>query len=93
MEVFFSLFWVMDSGGLMLVVRNLYFIGVKIIDIILVDWFLMFKNGINLDNYVGDIFGLLGGNFDFVLDNIISVGSVCSVNKFLVIQFIVVVNM
>jgi purine nucleoside permease len=80
-EVLPSLPWVMDSGGLMPAVRNLYLTGVKIIDTILADWSSTFKNGINPDNYVGDIFGSLGGNPDFVPDNTISAGSACSANK------------
>jgi purine nucleoside permease len=52
--------WVMDSGGLVPAVRNLYKTGVKIIDGIMADWSLRFEQGIKPDNYIGDIFGSRG---------------------------------
>ncbi|KAM0433500.1 hypothetical protein ACHAPT_004380 [Fusarium lateritium] len=73
--------WVMDSGGLVPVVRNLYNTGVKIIDAILGEWSSKFEHGIKPDNYIGDIFGSLGGKPDFVPDGIGNSGSACSANK------------
>lgn len=73
--------WVMDSGGLVPAVRNLYNTGVKIIEAILAGWSSKFERGIKPDNYVGDIFGSLGGQPDFVPDGIGNFGTACSANK------------
>ncbi|KAI9157909.1 purine nucleoside permease [Paramyrothecium foliicola] len=74
-DVFPQLPWAMDNGGLQPSVRNLYTTGVKIIDGILADWDSQFEQGIQPDNYIGDIFGSLGGKPDFVPDGIDSTGS------------------
>ncbi|OAQ60210.2 purine nucleoside permease [Pochonia chlamydosporia 170] len=73
--------WIMDSGGLEPAVRNLYNTGVKIIDAILARWTSKFEQGIRPDNYIGDIFGSLGGKPDFVPDGIGKSGTACSANK------------
>ncbi|UPK93591.1 hypothetical protein LCI18_004526 [Fusarium solani-melongenae] len=73
--------WVMDSGGLVPAVRNLYNTGVKIIDTVLDEWTSKFEHGIKPENYIGDIFGSLGGKPDFVPDGIGNSGSACSANK------------
>ncbi|KAK2594409.1 hypothetical protein QQS21_007863 [Conoideocrella luteorostrata] len=70
--------WAMDSGGLGPAVRNLHSTGVKIIETILTDWHYKFEQGIKPDNYVGDIFGSLGGKPGFVPDGVGSSGSACS---------------
>jgi hypothetical protein len=59
---------------------NLYSTGVKIVDAILAGWTPRFEQGIRPDNYIGDIFGSLGGKPDFVPDDI-GTGSACSANK------------
>ena len=73
--------WVMDSGGLVPALRNLYNTGVKTVDGILADWSLKFEEGIKPDNYVGDIFGSLGGKPDFASSDLGNSGSECSANK------------
>ncbi|KFY89623.1 hypothetical protein V500_05583 [Pseudogymnoascus sp. VKM F-4518 (FW-2643)] len=73
--------WIMDSGGLEPAVRNLYSTGVKIIDAIVTGWTSKFELGIQPDNYIGDIFGSLGGKPNFVPDGVGYSGSACSANK------------
>ncbi|QPC73105.1 hypothetical protein HYE68_003857 [Fusarium pseudograminearum] len=75
--------WIMDSGGLRPALRNLYKSGVQIIDGILSQWSSNFEHGIKPDNYIGDIFGSLGGKPDFGPDDIGNSGSACSTNKLL----------
>ncbi|KAJ3574933.1 hypothetical protein NPX13_g4209 [Xylaria arbuscula] len=73
--------WVMDSGGLVTAVRNLYITGVKIIQAMLASWSSEFERGIKPDNYIGDIFGSLGGKPDYIPLEVDNSGSACSVNK------------
>ncbi|KAK3292368.1 purine nucleoside permease [Chaetomium fimeti] len=73
--------WVMDSGGLVPAVRNLYNTGVKIINGILAGWSKRFEEGIEPDNYIGDIFGSLGGTPGFAPGGLGNSGSACSANK------------
>lgn len=44
---------------------NIYLTGIKIIEGILGKWETVFEAGVNATNYVGDIFGTLGGTPDF----------------------------
>jgi len=57
--------FVMDLGGLQPAKRNLYHSGVKVIEGILKEWHEIFEGGILAKNYVGDVFGSLGGVPDF----------------------------
>ncbi|KAJ8133541.1 hypothetical protein O1611_g80 [Lasiodiplodia mahajangana] len=57
--------FVFDHGGFAPACRNLYLTGVKVVQGILNSWSEKFENGVQPDNYVGDIFGSLGGTPDF----------------------------
>ncbi|EPS98657.1 hypothetical protein FOMPIDRAFT_1031334 [Fomitopsis schrenkii] len=46
-------------------INNIYLAGIKIVEAIVNDWDKTFKAGIKPTNYVGDIFGSLGGTPDF----------------------------
>ncbi|TVY34643.1 Purine nucleoside permease [Lachnellula occidentalis] len=46
-------------------IENIYLAGVKVIEGILHGWLNRFEAGIKANNYVGDIFGTLGGTPDF----------------------------
>lgn len=54
-----------DSGGYELSLANIYNAGIKIVEGILKDWDCTFERGIEPSNYIGDIFGTLGGEPDF----------------------------
>jgi purine nucleoside permease len=56
-----------DPGGFEPAVQNIYIAGVKVVQGILDNWDkgLMFKNGVKPTNYIGNIFGSLGGEPDF----------------------------
>ncbi|QPC71149.1 hypothetical protein HYE68_001901 [Fusarium pseudograminearum] len=54
--------FVMDKGGLGPSTRNLYLTALKVIKGILEEWPTRFEAGIAPQNYIGDIFGSLGGN-------------------------------
>lgn len=71
----------MDCGGLTPALRNLYNTGVTIIDGILADWKSRFEQGIKPDNYIGDIFGSLGREPDWVPDGTGNSGSTRNANK------------
>ncbi len=58
--------FVMDQGVLYPAKRNLYLSGVKVVQGILEEWADTFEDGIEAKNYVGDVFGSLGGTPDFV---------------------------
>lgn len=60
--------WIMDSGGLQPALRNLHSTGVSIITGILTDWSCRYERGVKPDNYIGDIYGSLGGSPDFLQD-------------------------
>ncbi|KAL2841882.1 purine nucleoside permease [Aspergillus pseudoustus] len=60
-----SLPFVFDHGGFAPACRNLYLVGIKVVQGILDGWTTQFENGVKADNYVGDIFGSLGGRPDF----------------------------
>jgi purine nucleoside permease len=46
-------------------VLNLHLAGVKVVETIVTGWNATFERGIKATNYVGDIFGSLGGTPDF----------------------------
>ncbi|GAB7323613.1 hypothetical protein MBLNU13_g07103t2 [Cladosporium sp. NU13] len=46
-------------------IQNIYLAGIKVIEGILDGWNSTFASGVNASNYVGDIFGTLGGEADF----------------------------
>lgn len=54
------------SGGFPLSVVNIYNAGIKVVeDIVFNNWESVYANGITPTNYIGDIFGSLGGVPDF----------------------------
>ncbi|KAF5721615.1 putative purine nucleoside permease [Fusarium globosum] len=57
--------FVMDKGGLGPSTRNLYLTALKVIEGILEEWSNRFEAGIPAQNYIGDIFGSLGGTPGF----------------------------
>ena len=59
-----NLFWA-DQGGFDPAIQNIYLAGVKVVEGILGAWNTTFEKGINATNYIGDIFGSLGGTPDF----------------------------
>ncbi|KAF2136464.1 uncharacterized protein K452DRAFT_259059 [Aplosporella prunicola CBS 121167] len=54
-----------DQGGFEPAVQNIYLAGVKIVEGILDGWNSTFASGVKATNYLGDIFGTLGGQPDF----------------------------
>lgn len=54
-----------DVGGFEPSIQNIYLAGVKIVEGILGSWNSTFKAGVKAENYLGDIFGTLGGEPDF----------------------------
>jgi len=60
----FNLFYA-DQGGFEPAIQNIYLAGVKVVMGILEGWEGVFCGGIKAGNYVGDIFGSLGGKPDF----------------------------
>ncbi|KAK6540583.1 hypothetical protein TWF694_009372 [Orbilia ellipsospora] len=56
----------MDRGGVAPATRNLYLTGVKIAFGIVKEWEKHFDGGIETKNYVGDVFGSLGREPDFI---------------------------
>jgi Purine nucleoside permease (NUP) len=60
----YNLFYA-DQGGFLPAVRNIYLAGIKVVMGILDGWDETFAAGIPADNYIGDIFGTLGGTPDF----------------------------
>ncbi|KAH7032378.1 putative purine nucleoside permease [Macrophomina phaseolina] len=54
-----------DQGGFDPSIQNIYLAGVKVVEGILGGWNGTFKAGVKAENYVGDIFGTLGGEPDF----------------------------
>lgn len=53
------------QGGFLPSLKNLYLAGIQVIEGILHDWDSKFCHGIKANNYIGDIFGSLGGKRDF----------------------------
>ncbi|EPS93962.1 hypothetical protein FOMPIDRAFT_1026347 [Fomitopsis schrenkii] len=54
-----------NGGGYDAAVRNLYVAGIKVVEAILDGWDFIFAAGVQPHNYVGDIFGSLGGSPPF----------------------------
>jgi purine nucleoside permease len=52
-------------GGYQLAIENIYQAGIEIVRGILLGWENRFEEGIQADNYIGDVFGTLGGKPDF----------------------------
>lgn len=59
-----NLFWA-EEGAFEPAVQNIYIAGVKVVEGILGGWNSTFSKGVNASNYIGDIFGTLGGEPDF----------------------------
>lgn len=60
----FHLFWA-QQGGFLPSIQNIYIAGIKVVQGILNDWITTFGPGVKPQNYIGDIFGTLGGTPDF----------------------------
>lgn len=56
---------VLDQNGFLIAIDNIYNAGVAIATGILSNWECTFQTGIKPTNYIGDIFGSLGGQPDF----------------------------
>jgi hypothetical protein len=56
---------IMDQGGFTPAVDNIYNAGIEIVKGILSGWNTTFAAGVEATNYVGDIFGSLGGEPNF----------------------------
>ncbi|KAI8657278.1 hypothetical protein NCS57_01105800 [Fusarium keratoplasticum] len=54
-----------QQNGFSIAIDNIYNVGVKIVEGIVENWDCKFKGGVKAENYVGDIFGSLGGEPDF----------------------------
>ena len=54
-----------DQGGFDPAIANIYLAGIKVVEGILSEWDSTFEKGIPATNYIGDIFGSLGGMPDF----------------------------
>ena len=59
-----------DQNGFDIAIANLYNAGVEVVRGIVTDWDTRFQQGVAPDNYIGDIFGSLGGYPDFGLGSI-----------------------
>lgn len=56
---------IMDQNGFEIAIENIYNAGVEIAKGVLGDWNCTFKDGVKASNYIGDVFGSLGGEPDF----------------------------
>ncbi|CAD0088025.1 unnamed protein product [Aureobasidium vineae] len=63
----YNLFESSVQGAFLPAVANIYLAGVKVVEGILDGWNSTFAQGVNATNYIGDIFGTLGGEPDFGL--------------------------
>ncbi|RAL63297.1 hypothetical protein DID88_004373 [Monilinia fructigena] len=54
-----------NQGGFEIAVENIYLAGTEVIKGVLGGWNTTFAAGVNATNYIGDIFGSLGGEPDF----------------------------
>ncbi|TQB73803.1 hypothetical protein MPDQ_005450 [Monascus purpureus] len=54
-----------NQGGFKPAVQNIYLAGVKVVEGILSGWNTTFAAGVTPSNYIGDMFGSLGGTPDF----------------------------
>lgn len=59
-----NLFWA-DQGGFEPAIQNIYAAGIRVVQGILEGWEGTFREGVAPTNYIGDIFGTLGGTPDF----------------------------
>ncbi|KAM0723843.1 hypothetical protein Q7P37_000833 [Cladosporium fusiforme] len=59
-----NLLWA-NQGGFEPAVANIYRAGIKVIEGILDGWNATFAKGVNASNYIGDIYGTIGGKPDF----------------------------
>ncbi|KAF1951347.1 purine nucleoside permease, partial [Byssothecium circinans] len=59
-----NLFWA-NQGAFAPAIQNIYLAGVKVVEGILEGWDGVFEKGVEPTNYVGDIFGSIGGTPDF----------------------------
>ena len=60
-----SIPFTIDHGGFAPACRNLYLSGIKVVEGILEGWSTKFEKGVEAKNYIGDVFGSLGGVPDF----------------------------
>ncbi|KAH6877172.1 purine nucleoside permease-domain-containing protein [Thelonectria olida] len=65
-----------QQNGFSISVENIYLAGSRIIKGIIDDWNCTYKDGVAAENYVGDIFGSLGGQPDFGYGSITNEGRV-----------------
>ncbi|KAL5606396.1 hypothetical protein BROUX41_002813 [Berkeleyomyces rouxiae] len=56
---------VLDQNGFSIAISNLYNAGIKIVQGIVEKWDCTYKKGLQSTNYIGDIWGSLGGRPDF----------------------------
>lgn len=56
---------VMDQNGFEIAIENIYSAGVEIVRGVLDGWNGTFRDGVAASNYIGDVFGSLGGEPDF----------------------------
>ncbi|KAI9715447.1 MAG: hypothetical protein M1812_005923 [Candelaria pacifica] len=56
-----------NQGGFEPALQNIYLAGIKVIESILVGWEDTYEQGVKPTNYIGDIFGSLGGKPDYGL--------------------------
>ncbi|KAJ6005213.1 hypothetical protein N7451_003157 [Penicillium sp. IBT 35674x] len=54
-----------DAGGYTPAIANIYHAGIHVVEGILGNWETTFAGGVEASNYIGDIFGTLGGQPDF----------------------------
>ncbi|CAD6447928.1 e4cac994-6e59-4c02-ab2f-543c3cfe5191 [Sclerotinia trifoliorum] len=54
-----------NQGGFEPAIQNIYLAGTEVIKGLLEEWNSTFESGVNATNYIGDIFGSLGGEPDF----------------------------
>lgn len=56
---------IMDQNGFEIAIENIYNAGIEIVRGVLGAWNCTFKDGVEPSNYIGDVFGSLGGEPDF----------------------------
>ncbi len=59
-----------NQNGFPIAIANIYSAGIEIVKGVLKDWDCTFRDGVKPTNYIGDIFGSLGGNPDYGLGSI-----------------------
>jgi purine nucleoside permease len=75
-----NLFWA-NQGAFVPAVQNIYLAGVKVVEGILDGWNSTFAKGVEPTNYIGDIFGTIGGTPDFGPGAVFNDDPVTSVGK------------